>query len=50
MGNGAALAFMTSAIALPMPEMVILRKGLKPRLIGVFIGVAPAGFCWRVIC
>lgn len=47
LGKGAALgtvlAFMMSVIALSFPEMVILRKVLKPRLIGVFIGVVGAG-------
>ncbi|NOX26293.1 MAG: permease [Deltaproteobacteria bacterium] len=40
---GTVLAFMMSVIALSMPEMVILRKVLKPRLIGVFIGVVSCG-------
>jgi len=47
LGKGAALgtvlAFMMSVIALSFPEMVILRKVLKPRLIAVFIGVVGAG-------
>ena len=47
LGKGAALgstlAFMMSVIALSLPEMVILRKVLKPRLIGVFIGVVATG-------
>ena len=47
LGKGAALgtvlAFMMSVIALSLPEMVILRKVLKPRLIGVFIGVVGSG-------
>jgi uncharacterized membrane protein YraQ (UPF0718 family) len=34
---------MMSVIALSLPEMVILRKVLKPRLIAVFIGVVGAG-------
>ncbi len=46
-GKGAALgtvlAFMMSVIALSAPEMVILRKALKPRLIAVFAGVVAAG-------
>jgi uncharacterized membrane protein YraQ (UPF0718 family) len=46
-GKGAALgtvlAFMMSVIALSIPEMVILRKVLKPKLIGVFIGVVGCG-------
>lgn len=40
---GTALAFMMSVIALSLPEMIILRKVLRPRLIGVFIGVVAAG-------
>jgi len=47
LGKGAALgtvlAFMMSVIALSLPEMVILRKVLKPRLIGIFIGVVACG-------
>ena len=47
LGKGAALgsvlAFMMSVIALSLPEMVILRKVLKPRLIAVFIGVVACG-------
>lgn len=40
---GTVLAFMMSVIALSLPETVILRKVLKPRLIGVFIGVVATG-------
>ncbi|MEG6549141.1 permease [Desulfocurvibacter africanus] len=40
---GTVLAFMMSVIALSFPEMVILRKVLKPRLIAVFIGVVGGG-------
>ncbi len=40
---GTALAFMMSVIALSLPEMVILRKVLKPALIAVFIGVVGFG-------
>jgi hypothetical protein len=36
---GTALAFMMSVVALSLPEMIILRKVLKPRLIAIFIGV-----------
>jgi uncharacterized membrane protein YraQ (UPF0718 family) len=47
LGKGAALgsvlAFMMSVIALSLPEMVILRKVLKPRLIAVFVGVVASG-------
>jgi len=40
---GTVLAFMMSVIALSMPEMIILRKVLKPRLIATFIGVVASG-------
>jgi uncharacterized membrane protein YraQ (UPF0718 family) len=40
---GTVLAFMMSVIALSFPEMVILRKVLKPRLIAVFVGVVGLG-------
>ena len=47
LGKGAALgtvlAFMMSVIALSFPEMVILRKVLKVRLIATFAGVVGAG-------
>ncbi len=46
-GKGAALgtvlAFMMSVIALSAPEMIILRKVLKPTLIAVFAGTVAAG-------
>jgi uncharacterized protein len=40
---GTTLAFMMSIIAISFPEMVILRKVLKPKLIAVFIGVVAVG-------
>ena len=47
LGKGAALgtvlAFMMAVIALSAPEMIILRKVLKPRLIATFAGVVAAG-------
>ena len=47
LGKGAALgtvlAFMMSVIALSLPEMIILRKVLRPRLIATFAGVVGAG-------
>ena len=47
LGKGAALgsvlAFMMSVIALSLPEMVILRKVLKPSLIAVFVSVVGCG-------
>lgn len=40
---GTVLAFMMSVIALSLPEMVILRKVLKMRLLCVFVGVVGLG-------
>ncbi|MBP7964060.1 MAG: permease [Caldilineaceae bacterium] len=40
---GTVLAFMMSVVALSLPEMVILRRVLKPRLIGIFVGVVAIG-------
>jgi len=40
---GTVLAFMMSVIALSLPEMVILRKVLKLRLIATFVGVVAMG-------
>jgi uncharacterized membrane protein YraQ (UPF0718 family) len=47
LGKGAALgtvlAFMMSVIGLSLPELIILRKVLKPRLIAAFVGVVATG-------
>ena len=47
LGKGAALgttlAFMMAVIGLSLPETIILRKVLKPRLIAVFLGVVATG-------
>ncbi len=40
---GTVLAFMMSVIALSLPEMIILRKVLKVRLIATFVGVVATG-------
>ena len=40
---GSALAFMMAVTALSFPEMVILRKVLKPRLLATFVGIVAAG-------
>ena len=40
---GTVLAFMMSVIALSLPEMIILRKVLKPRLIATFVVVVASG-------
>jgi uncharacterized protein len=47
LGKGAALgtvlAFMMSVIGLSLPELIILRKVLKPSLIAIFVGVVATG-------
>jgi len=47
LGKGAALgtvlAFMMSVIALSLPEMIILRQVLKPKLIAVFVSIVGTG-------
>jgi uncharacterized protein len=47
MGKGAALgtvlAFMMATIGLSLPEAILLRKVLKPRLISVFFGTVATG-------
>jgi uncharacterized membrane protein YraQ (UPF0718 family) len=42
-GLGTALAFMMAVTALSVPEMVLLRKVMKPRLIAIFVGTAAIG-------
>ena len=39
MPMGTVLAFMMSVVALSLPEMVLLRRVLKPRLIATFVAV-----------
>jgi uncharacterized membrane protein YraQ (UPF0718 family) len=42
-GLGTALAFMMAVTALSFPEMILLRKVMKPRLIGIFVATAAIG-------
>ncbi len=35
---GTALAFMMAVVGLSLPEAMMLRKAMKPRLLGVFFG------------
>ncbi len=39
MGFGTALAFMMAITALSLPELIILKKVIKPRLIAYFVGI-----------
>lgn len=40
---GTLLAFMMAVVALSLPELILLRRVLKPRLIATFVGVVAAG-------
>lgn len=40
---GTVLAFMMSVISISTPELIILRKVLRPKLIAVFVGVVTVG-------
>ncbi|WP_291380245.1 permease [Demequina sp.] len=40
---GTLLAFMMAVVALSLPEMILLRRVLKPQLIATFIGVVAVG-------
>jgi uncharacterized membrane protein YraQ (UPF0718 family) len=39
MAMGTALAFMMAVTALSLPEAIILRKVLKPKLLGIYFGI-----------
>lgn len=42
-GLGTALAFMMGVTALSLPSIIMLKKVVKPKLLGVFIGVVTVG-------
>jgi uncharacterized membrane protein YraQ (UPF0718 family) len=42
-GLGTALAFMMSTVTLSVPQMVLLRKVLKPKLLAIFVGIVAIG-------
>lgn len=51
---GTVLAFMMSVVALSLPEMILLRRVLRPRLLAVFasvvaVGILAVGFLFNVI-
>jgi len=41
---GTVLAFMMSVVGLSLPEMIILRRVLKPKLLATFIGILSVAF------
>lgn len=43
LGMGTLLAFMMAVVALSLPEMILLRRVLKPKLIATFIAVVAIG-------
>jgi uncharacterized protein len=40
---GTVLAFMMAVVALSLPELIILRRVLKPRLLAAFVGIVAMG-------
>jgi uncharacterized membrane protein YraQ (UPF0718 family) len=42
-GLGTILSFMMAVTALSLPSMIMLRKAVKPKLLGVFIGIVTVG-------
>jgi hypothetical protein len=42
-GLGTAMAFMMATTALSFPEMVLLRKVIKPKLIANFVAITAIG-------
>lgn len=42
-GLGTILSFMMGVTALSLPSMIMIRKAVKPRLLGVFIGIVTIG-------
>jgi uncharacterized membrane protein YraQ (UPF0718 family) len=43
MAMGTSLSFMMAVTALSLPEAIILRKVLKPRLLAIYFSVVAAG-------
>ena len=42
-GMGTVLAFMMAVVALSLPEMILLRRVLKPQLLATYVGVVGTG-------
>lgn len=42
-GVGTALAFMMSVVALSLPEIILLKQVIKPKLIAIFVGITGIG-------
>ncbi len=39
-GVGTALAFMMSVVALSLPELILLKQVIKPKLIAIFVAIS----------
>ena len=51
---GVVLSFMMAVTTLSLPSMIMLRKAVKPKLLGIFIaictiGIIIVGYCFNVI-
>ena len=42
-GIGTVLAFMMAVTALSLPSIILLKKGVKPKLLFMFVGIVTAG-------
>ena len=42
-GLGTVLAFMMAVTALSLPSLILLRKVVKPKLLGIFVGIVVTG-------
>lgn len=42
-GLGTVLSFMMTVTALSLPSIIMLRKAVKPKLLGIFVGIVAAG-------
>ena len=40
---GVVLAFMMGVITLSLPSMIMLKKAIKPKLLGIFIAICTVG-------
>jgi uncharacterized membrane protein YraQ (UPF0718 family) len=43
MAMGTSLALMMSIVALSLPELILLRRVLRPKLLGIYVGIVAAG-------
>ena len=51
---GVVLSFMMAVTTLSLPSMIMLRKAVKPKLLGIFIAICTAGiiivgYCFNLI-